>query len=218
MKMNKKVWNANIIVNALVVLLMILAVLLMFFGELGVLASTKWSSFKYFTVQSNVFAGVSSLLSFIYLLRKNKEYPGWLVVVKLTSAVSVGITFLVVMTYLGAVYGYPLLFNNANLFLHGIIPVLALVSFALFEPKMPIKFKMNFYSLLPVTLYGIAYLINVAVKNDYGNYKGADWYAFGTYGLGIGILCLFILIVVSFLLSIGLYFLHQKTSIKKLHE
>lgn len=219
MRMNKKVYIINIIANSIIVALMIVAVLLMFFGEAGVLASTRWSSFKYFTIQSNVFAGLASLFSLIYLLvKKGEKYPGWLIVVKMVSTVSVGVTFTVVMTYLGAVYGYAKLFNNANLYLHGIIPVLAMVFFALFEPKAKLKFTMNLFSLLPVTIYGIAYLINVAVRNDYGNIKGADWYAFGAYGLGIGCLCLFIIIVMSFGISVGLYFLHQKTTIKKLHE
>ena len=217
--MSKKVFITNIITNSIIVMLMIVAVLLMFFGDPGVLASSRWSAFKYFTIQSNLFAGLASLASLIYILvKKDEEYPGWLVVIKLVSSVSVGVTFTVVMTYLGAVYGYPLLFNNANLYLHGIIPVLAMTFFALFEPKTKLRFTMNLYSLLPVTIYGIFYLTNVAIRNDYGNIKGADWYAFGAYGLGIGFLCLFIIIVMSFGISVGLYFLHQKTSIKKLHE
>ena len=217
--MNKKVWLVNVIINSLIVALMIVAVLLMFFGEPGVLASTRWKAFKYFTIQSNLFAGITSIISLIYLLfKKDKEFPGWLVVTTLVSAVSVGVTFTVVMTYLGAVYGYPLLFKNANLYLHGIIPVLAMTSFAITEPKMKLRFTMNLYSLLPVTLYGIPYLINVAAHNDYGNFKGMDWYAFGTYGLGIGFLCLFIIIAMSFAISVGLYLLHQKTKIKKLHD
>ena len=217
--MSKKVRITNIITNSIIVALMIVAVLMMFFGSEGVLSSTRWKVLKYFTIQSNLFTGFASLVSLIYLLvKKDEEYPGWMVVVKLTSVVSVGVTFTVVMTYLGAVYGYPLLFNNANLFLHGSIPVLAMTFFALFEPKAKIRFTMNLYSMLPVTIYGIAYLINVAARNDYGNIKGADWYAFGAFGLGIGFLCLFIIIVMSFVISIGLYFLHQKTRIKKLHD
>ena len=217
--MNKKLWITNIIANSLIVALMIVAVLMMFFSDGGVLASSRWSAFKYFTIQSNVFAGLASLVSLIYILvKKDEKYPGWLAIVKLVSVTSVGVTFTVVMTYLGAIYGYQFLFNGANLFLHGIIPVLAIVFYAMFEPKVELKFTMNLYSLLPTTIYGIAYLINVAVKNDYGNYNGADWYAFGTYGLGIGFLCLFIIIVLEFGISVGIYFLHQKTTIKKLHE
>ena len=217
--MNKKVWITNIVVNSLVVALTIVAVLLMFFGDPNVLASSRWSAFKYFTVQSNVFAALASLLSLIYLIFKRKEeYPGWITVIKLVSTVGVAITFFVVIIYLGPIYTYPLLFQKANLFLHGIIPVLAMLAICLTEPKMKLRFTMNLYSMLPVTIYGIAYLINVAANNDYGNYHGADWYAFGTYGLGIGFLCLFIIIALSFGLSVGFYFLHQKTRIKALHE
>ena len=217
--MNKKLWITNIVVNSLVVALTIVAVFLMFFGDPNVLASSRWPAFKYFTIQSNMFAAIASVISLIYLIfKRDKEYPGWVAVVKLVSAVSVAITFFVVIIYLGPIYTYPLLFQKANLFLHGIIPVIAMLSICIIEPKMKLKFTMNLYSMLPVFCYGIPYLINVAVRNDYGNYSGADWYAFGTYGLGIGFLCLFILIVFSFGLSVGFYFLHQKTRIKALHE
>ncbi len=217
--MNKKVWITNIVVNSLIVALTIVAVLLMFFGDPNVLASSRWEAFKYFTVQSNVFAALAAVLSLIYLIFKRKEeYPGWLEVIKLVSTVGVAITFFVVIIYLGPIYTYPPLFQKANLFLHGIIPVIAMLAICITEPKMKLKFAMNLYSMLPVLIYGIAYLVNVAVRNDYGNYKGADWYAFGTYGLGIGFLCLFIIIALSFGLSVGFYFLHQKTRIKALHE
>ena len=216
--MNKKLWLTNIIVNSLIAALTIVGVFLMFFGDDGALSSARWEAFKYFTVQSNLFAAASAVISLVYLFKKNKEYPSWLTIFKLTSTVSVAITFFVVIIYLGPIYSYPLLYRNANLFFHAIVPALAMLQFALIEPKAKFSFKLNLFSLLPVSVYGTFYLINVAARNDYGNYKGADWYAFGTYGLGIGILCLLILIAFSFVISIGLYFLHQKTTIKKLHQ
>lgn len=217
--MSKKAYIVNIIVNSVVVALMIVAILMMFFGTPGVLASTRWSAFKYFTIQSNCFAGLAALASLIYILvKKGKDYPGWLSVIKLTSTVSVAITFFVVIIYLGPIYSYPLLFQNANLFLHGIIPVLAMLAYMITEPKVKLKFVMNLYSFLPVLVYGIIYLVNVAVHNDYGNYKGWDWYLFGYYGLGIGFCFLIGLLIISFGLSVGFYFIQQKTTIKALHE
>ena len=217
--MSKKNWTINVVVNSLIIALTIVAILLMFFGDPGVLASTRWDAFKYFTTQSNLFVAITSVISLIYLLfKKDKPYPTWLTVVKLTSAVSVGVTFTVVFAYLDFVYPIALLFHNANLFLHGIIPVIAMVAFAILEPKAKLNWKLNFHSLFPVSIYGTFYLINVAAKNDYGNYKGADWYAFGTYGPWIGILCLSVILAISLAISFGLYLLHQRTLIKKLHE
>ena len=216
--MNRKLWLINITVNSLICILTIIGVFLMFFGNDGALASSKWEAFKYFTVQSNLFAGATSVISLVYLFNKEKEYPSWLTILKLTSTVSVAITFFTVIIYLGPIYGYPFLYKSANLFFHAIVPALAMLQFALIEPKAKLSFKLNCFSLLPVSVYGTFYLINVAIRNDYGNYKGADWYAFGTYGLGIGILCLVILIAISFVVSICLFFIQQKTKIKKLFE
>lgn len=217
--MSKKNWIINVVVNSLIVTLTIVAILLMFFGDPGVLASTRWEAFKYFTVQSNVFAMITAAISLIYLLfRKDKEYPVWLTVAKLTSAVSVGVTFTVVFVYLDFIYPMDLLFHSANLYLHAIIPVLAMAGFALVEPKCKLNWKLNFHSLFPVSLYGTFYITNVAVRNDYGNYEGADWYAFGTYGIGIGLVCLSVILAMSLAISFGLYLLHQKTRIKWFFE
>ena len=217
--MNKKVWITNVIISASIVLLTILGVFLMFFGPGGALAEARWDVFKYFTVQSNLFVAITAGISLFYLLfKKDKEYPGWLIISKLVSAVSVGITFFVVIIYLGPIYGYPFLYSGANFLFHGLVPALAMVAFILAEPKHKFKFINNIYSLIPVAIYGTIYMINVAVHNDYGNYKGNDWYAFGTYGPGIGVVFLFGIIAMEFILSIALYFLYQKTTIKKLHE
>ena len=216
--MSKKSWIINVTTNSLIVVLTIVAILLMFFGDPSVLASTRWEAFKYFTVQSNVFAAITALISLIYLFKKNKSYPVWLITTKLVSSVGVGVTFTVVIVYLVQIYPIELLYNNANLFLHGIIPVLAIASFVLLEPKAKINFKVNFFSLLPVGIYGTFYLINVAANNDFGNYNGADWYAFGKFGVWIGLLSLSIILIMSFAISVGVYLLHQKTRIKCFFE
>ena len=217
--MNKRVWLTNVIVNAVIVILTIIGIFLMFFGPGGALANSRWEVFKYFTVQSNLFAAITAGISLFYLLfKKDKEYPGWLIITKLTSAVSVAITFFVVIIYLGPIYGYPFLYSGANFLFHGLIPALAMAAFATIEPKRTIKYLHNLFSLIPVAIYGTVYMINVAAHNDFGNYQGADWYAFGTYGIGIGIAFLFGIIAMEFIISNGLYFLHQKTTIKKLHN
>ena len=216
--MSKKNWIINVVINSIIVTLTIVAVFLMFFGEAGVLASSRWVAFKYFTVQSNVVAAIASAISLIYFIfKKDKEYPTWVVTTKMVSTMSVAVTFFVTLIYLGPIYGYPLLYLNANLYLHAIIPVLAMINFALTEPKNKMSFKLNLYSFIPVGIYGTIYMINVASKNDWGNVKGADWYAFGSYGPGIGMVCLIVILALSFILSIGLYFLHQKTRIKFLY-
>lgn len=218
--MNKKTRIINIICNSLIVVLTIVAVLLMFFGKSDILSGSRWEAFKFFTVQSNVFAGIAAGISLFYLLFKKDKYPAWVSVTKLVAASGVAVTFFTVVTYLSIVYkdNLSMLYLGANMFMHVIIPILSILSVVLFEPKTKLRFAMNLYSMLPVTIYGIIYIANVAAHNDYGNVKGWDWYAFGTYGLGIGVLCLSIIIALSFAFSVGMYFLFQKTKIKKIHD
>lgn len=216
--MNEKLRIYNFVNNVLLVALVIAAVLAMFFGSSGVLSAKHWLSFKYFTVDSNVFVGISSLISLFYLRKRNCQIPKWLMLFKLASTVSVGITFFTVMGYLGPLMGYDQVFLNANLYMHLIIPLLSMISFVLLEPKLDLKFNANLFAIIPVTVYGVFYQINVAAHNDYGNIEGADWYAFGTYGLGIGLVVLLVTIAMGFGISVLIRFLYKKIKIKSLHE
>ena len=215
--MNEKLRVYNFVSNLVISALVVAAVFAMFFGSSGILQASHWSAFKYFTVDSNVLVGITSLISLFYLWKRNGKYPLWLMLFKMAATVSVGITFMTVILYLGPIYGYPMMFENANLYMHLIIPVLALITFAVLDPKEELKFRYNFLDLIPVIIYGIFYLINVAATNDYGNVYGNDWYAFGTFGLGIGFVCLMFIIILGFLISLALYFLYKKIKIKTIH-
>lgn len=217
--MNKRVWIINIITNSLMVAFTIVAIILMATGIGGTLSASSWRNLKYFTADSNVLMGLAAAISLFFLIfRKDKTYPAWVSVLKLVATAGVGLTITIVFIYLAPLVGLARLLQRANLFMHLIIPVIALVHFALFEPKIKLKFVYNLFSLIPVTIYGLGYLINVAYNNAYGDFMGADWYGFGQYGLGIGFLFLLGCIAIMFSISIGMYFLHQKTTIKKLHE
>ena len=217
--MNKKLYIANIIFNSLIVACTIAAIIMMFTSNGGTLQSSSWTSLKYFTVDSNILMGVTSAISLFFLIfKRHNPYPTWVAVIKMIGTTGVSLTFIVVFTYLASIISLAILLENANLFMHLIIPVLAIISFIFVEPKVKLKFKYNFFPILPVVIYSLGYLINVASKNEYGNFKGADWYGFGQYGLGIGFIFLFGCIAIAFGVSVGLYFLHQKTKIKALHE
>ena len=79
-------------------------------GE-GTLASTGLSSLKYFTVLSNLLEGFACLY---WLAGKGAKGER----LKFVATVAVSITFLVVMTFLGPLYGYPFMFEGANLWFH----------------------------------------------------------------------------------------------------
>ena len=109
------------------------------------------TAFRFFTVQSNVLCAVSALLMCFF--------PGvravWLL--KYAGTAAVCVTMLTVLIYLGPVYGYKKLLSGTDLFMHLITPLLALVSFAVFE-KQGLSFAEALWGLVPVILYGALYM------------------------------------------------------------
>lgn len=200
--------------NMVIFLSLVVSLILMFaYSGKSDLALTAngFESLKFFTVQSNILMGVSAFISLFYI----KKSPTWLLVLKYISTCTVTLTFLTVMFYLGPIYGYVLLLQYANAFMHLIIPVLAIVHLILLEPKLEnYKFIYTVYSVIPMIIYGAAYLINLAANNGYGNVK-YDWYFFGQWGLGIGAVVYFVMIAFAFGIGVALYFAYKKIQIKK---
>ena len=104
--MNKK-QKISMILNCLIVLFTIFATVSMiigfqFMGEIKVLSSASFKAFKYFTVDSNVFAGLVSLvyLIFLCLLAKGKikSLPKWLNYLKLAATSGVTLTMMVTVS------------------------------------------------------------------------------------------------------------------------
>ncbi len=112
--------------------------------------------------------------------------------------------------------GINMVFLGANLYMHLFIPVVSIFTFIFIEPKVDLKFKWNFFSMIPSGTYGTIYIICLTAFNDFGNIDGWDWYAFGTYGLGVGFIMLIGLNLVALGSSIGLYLLYKKVRKKEL--
>ena len=208
--MNTRKKYVNLFIDFLLVVLVLIAVYAMFTTSDGVIKGSKLKGFKYFTVQSNIFMGISAFISLFYLLFKKDKYPTWIVVLKLVSTTCLTLTFLTVLGYLAPLMGILNVFLGANLYMHLIIPVISIISFIFIEPKVELKFKWNFFSIIPSGTYGTIYIILVSSFNDFGNIDGWDWYAFGTYGVGIGLVMLFGLNLVGFGASFGMYWLYKK--------
>lgn len=142
-------------------------------GE-GTLASTGLSSLKYFTVLSNLLEGFACLY---WLAGKGSKGER----LKFVSTVAVSITFLVVMTFLGPLYGYPFLFEGANLWLHLIVPVGAILE-QIFLSDGSFGRKDILLSAAPVLIYGAGYLANILL-NGVGEWPDTnDWYSFMMWG------------------------------------
>ena len=163
--------------------------------------------FKYFTVQSNIFVAITSLLTIIFFI-KEKKVPEWLIYVKLTSTTSVMITFSVVIFYLAPTMGFYLVYTGVNFLMHLVVPLIALLEFLVFIPKIDIKVKFNLFSILPVLIYGTFYLTNIVINIGYGDLK-YDWYLLGSLGIWMGLTAFIVILGLSFLISFLLSFLHK---------
>ena len=119
--MKKKTRN---VINIALSLIVLLVWGYMFLGSDSFLSSSGFTSLKYFTVLSNIFAGVTSAIWAIVAIKgKDTKVPD---VLKFVSTVAVMVTFSVVAFFLRPVYkDYPM-YSGANLWFHLLIPLLEL--------------------------------------------------------------------------------------------
>ncbi|MBQ6172407.1 MAG: hypothetical protein IJK34_07225 [Clostridia bacterium] len=195
-----------------IVIFVIFALILMMTAKTdGSLSSRGWSAFKYYTVQSNVFCAITSLIMiFFTLIRKNSEIPDWLYVLQLTGTTVVTVTFLVVVGFLGPVYGYQNMYLRANLWFHLIVPVVGMIKMLLIRPKRYYPFSITLWGILPTFLYGAVYSVINAVGWTGKSNPETDIYGFLFWGWGIGILFLLSICLLSWLSAIIFRFLSMK--------
>ena len=196
-------------VNIVIVAAVALSWLAMiFFGE-GTLAENGFSNLKYFTVLSNLLEGVASL---VWLIRSQKETDaaGKAESLKFIAASSVGLTFAVVMGFLGPLYGYASMLKGANLFFHLIIPLIAMGEI-IFLSEASYTLRENNLAIIPPLVYGTVYLVNIWI-NGIGEWPDTnDWYLFLVWGYPIGMLIFAAICVIAWLLGL----LMRKLQIKK---
>ncbi len=143
----------------LITLIVPLAWYYMLTRGMGMLAAKGILSLRYFTVLSNLLMGVAALAALLF-----REKPRWVRRLQYAGAASVGLTFLVVMVFLGPLYGYPGMFRGANLWFHLIVPLLAMVGFVLFEEGCSPTIPESLLATVPMLLYGVWYWANLMVK------------------------------------------------------
>ena len=216
--MKNKNTKISLVLNIIISILVLFSTIAMFTGyrfmngQEVILESTKLGMLRFFTVQSNLFMGIISLLFIIdeiKILRGNKkEISFFKYVLKLMSTSAAGLTFFVVFAYLGPItkYGLVSLLMNSNLFFHLIIPVLSIVTFIFFERTNKLKFKDTLYGIIPTLLYGIYYITNVLIHVENGKVSPKyDWYWFVQGGVWTALIVVPIIFLVSYLISLGLW-------------
>ena len=196
--------NRRLLYNILIVIVVAVSWvhMVLFGGE--ALAAGGLENLKYFTLQSNLLAGLAALLWIICFAKNADEKKMHSVeILKYAAAVSVGLTFITVMGFLGNLYGYAMMLSGANLGFHLIVPVLALWEICgLCDTKF--TKKDNLLAVLPMILYGIGYMLNCII-NGIGEWPDMhDWYGFLQWGYPVGAAIFAFLILLSWLIGFAI--------------
>lgn len=147
--------------------------------------------FRYFTVDSNILAAAASVPVLAFAVR-GKKLPQWALIAKFIAATAVGVTFFTVMFFLGPIMGYRAMFVGNNFFMHGVTPILSMLSFSLFEHGTPLTKKQALLGVLPTAVYATVYLVMVVLRGA-ENGGWPDFYGFnrgGMWPISFGIMLL----------------------------
>lgn len=164
-------------------------------------ANPKRALFRYFTTLSNVLCAIAALIAAILL--PFGKLPFWALLLKYTGTAAVTVTMLTVLFFLLPIsHDWKGLLSGAELFLHLICPLLAIVSFLVFE-KTAMPAWVIAVGAAPVLLYGLLYLYKVIFapaarrwEDFYGFNRNGKWaLSFGLMLLG-GVLVAFLLRVI----------------------
>ena len=183
-------WNL-----AIVVMTAIGCVVMLFFGsEDGILVAHGAENLKFFTVLSNLFEGLVSLILALRLWRIRRGraagIPHGLFLLKLIACVTVTVTFLVVALFFGPLYGYLILYEGANLWFHLVIPLLAILEFIFLDRFDELSFRETLLPVLAPLIYGLLYCLNLLANGVGTGPDTNDFYGFLLWGLPVG-LCIF---------------------------
>lgn len=223
--MNKDKLKMSIILNLIIVIMVIFASTTMFLGFKYMhffpdyLDSSKIGMFRFFTVLSNLYMGIVSLIFLIKgysAYKENTEISLFYYILKLTSTVAVGLTFFIVFAYLGPIskYGILSMLMNSNLFFHLLVPVLSIVTFTVFEKNNKLKFKYTFYALIPTILYEIYYLTHALSHMENGMVSPIyDFYYFLQNGVWTSIIVGPMIILLTYIIAIIIWKLNKSKSV-----
>ena len=146
----------------------------------------KWNvqqgrkALRFFTLLSNIFSALTSLLAAVLILAGH--LPAWAWLLHYIATASVTVTLVTVMVYLGPAAGYKAMLSGRDLYFHLIGPLLAIAAFCFFEREYPMTFPLSRTGVLPVAVYGAVYLRKVVFCPEerrwddfYGYNRNGKW-------------------------------------------
>ena len=153
---------------------------------------------RFFTTLSNMLCAAACLLTALAI--NAGGIPEWIWMLKYIGTAAVTVTMLTVLFFLAPSFGkgaLKVLLSGTDLFMHLITPLLALVSFCVFE-RRGMTFCQSLWGMLPVVLYGPVYLYKILFAlpekrwdDFYGFNKQGKWpVAFAGMVLGTFLICM----------------------------
>lgn len=189
--------------NVLIAILVFIGWMLTLIKPDPILAITGFENLKFFTVLSNLFEGLVSILWFITFTATKGKTVHWLEVLKYIAAVSVFVTFTVVLVFLVPLYGILGMYKNANLFFHLIVPIAAFLE-AVILSESDFTWIENLLVMIPPVAYGVGYLVNILVNGVGLGSSTNDFYMFLHWGYPVGILIFACIAGISFVLGLAI--------------
>ena len=187
-------WFLNTII-ALITLIIVVS----FFRKEGQWVPKRGKfALRFFTTLSNMLCAAACLLTALAI--NAGGIPEWIWMLKYIGTAAVTVTMLTVLFFLAPTFGkgaLKVLLSGTDLFMHLITPLLALVSFCVFE-KRGMTFCQSLWGMLPVVLYGPVYLYKILFAlpekrwdDFYGFNKQGKWpVAFTGMVLGTFLICM----------------------------
>lgn len=162
----------SLLFNAIVAILGTIAISTQIFSSSSLpgVALGGINTFRFFTNDGNIFCIIAALVMIYFNVRyiKTKSYkiPKIVYQLKLASAITGLIIFLVVLVILGPTMGYAMLLSGFYMVVVQVLnPILCIISYSIFE-AYPIELskKELSFGILPASLYGVIALILVLTK------------------------------------------------------
>ena len=157
----------------------------------------SFKCFKYFTVLSNVLCALISAVTLFFaaraLITGVSSVPYWATVLKFIGVTAVALTLTVVFVMLAPAAGLKLLLEGGSLFMHLLTPLIAILSFTVFECANVLDWYSVLFALIPVACYAVLYFVMVMIVKEekggwsdfYGFNKGGKWYVSAVVVIGM---------------------------------
>ena len=159
-------------------------------------------TFRMFTVLSNIFMALTAAFSIPFAIDgirdKNYHLPRWIVDLTFMGSTSVMLTFVISISLLAPRAGFVrMMVQNGNIFLHTLVPILAIILFTFVNDYHTVKLNRTFVALIPIFIYELLYLIfaifigeeNGGWRDHYALEELMPWYVlmFLILGLSFGL-------------------------------